>query len=69
MCDQWLRDLWSPQLTIEQVLIMVRTFLKEPNLEQPIEAEIASLYTKDKSKYIKNVEEHTKKHASESPKK
>src|SRR3989338_11647767 len=59
ICNHW-HDAWSPQLTIEQFLIMVRIFLKEPNLEQPLEAEIAAQYTKDKVNFNKTVQDHTK---------
>mmetsp|Transcript_651 Transcript_651/g.872 ORF Transcript_651/g.872 Transcript_651/m.872 type:complete len:151 (+) Transcript_651:124-576(+) len=65
MCDQWLKEMWSPQLTIEKVLELLRNqFLAEPKFDEPLESSIAEQYKKSKSKFDKTAEEWVKKYAS-----
>ena len=65
--DEQLRYDWSPQYTIEQVLISIRRLLKHPNLEQALEPEIASVCVRDKPKFEQAVRDHTRKHALAPP--
>eukprot|EP01115_Flamella_aegyptia_P011472 TRINITY_DN53827_c0_g1_i1.p1 TRINITY_DN53827_c0_g1~~TRINITY_DN53827_c0_g1_i1.p1 ORF type:complete len:210 (+),score=39.46 TRINITY_DN53827_c0_g1_i1:35-664(+) len=55
---------WSPQLKIQQVLLTIRQILEEPNLENPLEADIAQQYKTDKNTFIKTAKEWTKKYAT-----
>jgi len=55
---------WSPQLKMNQVLLTVRQLLEEPNLENPLEPDIAQQYKTDKAAFVKTAKEWTKKHAS-----
>eukprot|EP01104_Vermistella_antarctica_P004647 TRINITY_DN15063_c0_g1_i1.p2 TRINITY_DN15063_c0_g1~~TRINITY_DN15063_c0_g1_i1.p2 ORF type:complete len:151 (-),score=39.09 TRINITY_DN15063_c0_g1_i1:287-739(-) len=59
-----LSDGWSPQLRINEVLMTIRHLLKEPNPDNPLEAEIAKQFKEDKSAFTKTAREWTKKHAS-----
>jgi len=54
---------WSPQLKLIQVLTTIRQLLIEPNLDSPLEPDIAQLYRTDKNAFIKNAKEWTKKFA------
>jgi ubiquitin-conjugating enzyme E2 D/E len=49
---------------MQQVLLTIRTLLEEPNLENPLEAEIAQQYKSDKNAFIKTAKEWTKKYAT-----
>jgi len=54
---------WSPQLKISQVLVTIRQLLSDPNVDNPLEPEIALQYKSDKNAFIKTAKEWTKKHA------
>ena len=41
--------------------------VQDPEPEHPLRADLAEEYTKDKKKFMKNAEEHTKKYAEKRP--
>ncbi|WCJ37034.1 Ubiquitin-conjugating enzyme E2 4 [Euphorbia peplus] len=64
ICLDTLRDEWSPSLTISKVLIQILSLLSAPNLEDPLEHDIAYLYKKDKAKYEATARKWTQKYAT-----
>eukprot|EP01116_Phalansterium_solitarium_P004842 TRINITY_DN1600_c0_g1_i1.p2 TRINITY_DN1600_c0_g1~~TRINITY_DN1600_c0_g1_i1.p2 ORF type:complete len:149 (-),score=1.39 TRINITY_DN1600_c0_g1_i1:202-648(-) len=55
---------WSPQLKLQQVLMTVREILREPNPDNPLEADIANQYKTDRNAFTKTAKDWTKKYAS-----
>ncbi|VDD89633.1 unnamed protein product [Enterobius vermicularis] len=55
-------DNWKPATKTEQVLNALLTLITEPEPEHPLRAELAEEYVKDRKKFMKNAEDHTKKH-------
>jgi ubiquitin-conjugating enzyme E2 D/E len=55
---------WSPALTLEKVLLSLLSLLDNPNPNDPLVTEAASLYKKDIEKYNQTVREWTKKYAN-----
>lgn len=54
---------WSPQLKLSNVLMTVREILREPNPDNPLEAEIANQYKSDRNAFNKTAKDWTKKYA------
>jgi len=63
ICPEILGKNWSPQIKIDQVLLLLRQMLAEPNVESPLEEEAAQLFVKDRAAYNKIAAEWTNKHA------
>eukprot|EP00727_Mastigamoeba_balamuthi_P010318 m51a1_g5909 putative ubiquitin-conjugating enzyme e2 (152) ;mRNA; f:8757-9599 len=63
ICMPILDSDWSPQLKIVEVMLAIRQLIAEPNLDHPLEAEIAELYKSDKKAFVKTATEWTKKYA------
>ena len=42
-----LKDKWSPALQIRAVLISIQSLLSSPNLDDPLDEEVAALYKDD----------------------
>eukprot|EP01111_Echinosteliopsis_oligospora_P000889 TRINITY_DN110_c0_g1_i1.p1 TRINITY_DN110_c0_g1~~TRINITY_DN110_c0_g1_i1.p1 ORF type:complete len:147 (-),score=38.98 TRINITY_DN110_c0_g1_i1:195-635(-) len=63
VCTEVLGDGWSPQLKIQDVLLTMRTLLKEPNVDNPLEAEIAQQIKSAPAEYAKTAKDWTKKYA------
>jgi len=54
---------WKPATKVEQVLQALVALIHDPEPEHPLRGELAEEYIKDKKKFMKRAEEHTKKHA------
>ena len=60
-------DNWKPATKTLQVIQALVTLIREPEPEHPLRADIAEEYSKDRKKFMKNAEEHTKKFAEKRP--
>jgi len=60
-------DNWKPATKTDQVIQSLLDLISEPEPEHPLRADLAEEYTKDKKKFMKNAEEHTKKNAEKRP--
>ncbi|ESN92148.1 hypothetical protein HELRODRAFT_186164 [Helobdella robusta] len=58
---------WKPATRTDQVIQALTALVNEPEPEHPLRADLAEEYTKDKKKFLKNAEEHTKKYAERRP--
>ena len=64
ICLDILKDNWSTSLTLAAVMKSICLLLTEPNIDDPLEADIAQLYKEDKAKYEATAREWTSKYAT-----
>jgi len=55
-------DHWKPATKVEQVVNSLLALIHEPEPDHALRADIGEEFRKDKKKFLKNAEEHTKKH-------
>ena len=65
ICLDILKDAWSPDISVSQILIAIQNLLINPNIDHPLEPEIAKQYTENKAAYEETAKEWTEKYASE----
>jgi ubiquitin-protein ligase len=57
------KDEWSPMSGIREVLIALTQLFKDQSSDHPLSEEIAEVYKKNKTLFLKNAKEWTKKYA------
>ena len=65
ICLDILKDKWSPDISVTRILMAIQNLLINPNIDHPLEPEIAKQYTDDRAKYDATAKEWTEKYASE----
>ena len=65
ICLDILKDAWSPDISVSQILMAIQNLLINPNIDHPLEPEIAKQYTENKAAYEETAKEWTEKYASE----
>jgi len=63
ICVSFLKDEWSPILTVPKMLLMISSLLTEPNPEDPLVLEIAQLLKSDKALHDERARQWTKRYA------
>ncbi|XP_029635792.1 ubiquitin-conjugating enzyme E2 L3 isoform X1 [Octopus sinensis] len=58
---------WKPASKMDQVIEALLALVNDPEPEHPLRADLAEEFTKDKKKFLKNAEEHTKKFGEKRP--
>ncbi|BFZ04792.1 hypothetical protein BsWGS_07831 [Bradybaena similaris] len=58
---------WKPATKTDQVVSSLIALINDPEPEHPLRADLAEEYTKDRKKFMKNAEEHTKKFSEKRP--
>ena len=63
ICLDMLKDAWSPDISVGKMLLEIQSLLINPNIDHPLEPEIANLYKSDKAAYDAKAKEWTEKYA------
>lgn len=63
ICLDILQDQWAPSLNVNKILISIQSLLDEPNPDDPLEQEIAKLYTTDRKLHDENARTWTLQYA------
>ncbi|KAL7288859.1 ubiquitin-conjugating enzyme E2 L3-like [Trichogramma pretiosum] len=58
---------WKPATKTDQVIQALIALVNDPEPEHPLRADLAEEFQRNKSKFIKNAEEYTKKYAEKLP--
>ena len=63
ICLDILKDAWSPDISVSKILLSIQNLLINPNIEHPLEEDIAKQYKTDKNAYDATAKEWTEKYA------
>jgi len=63
ICLDILSGNWSPVLTLTKVLLSISSLLTDPNPDDPLVSEVASVYKKNKQRYDEMARQWTAKYA------
>ena len=65
ICLDILKDEWSPALTISRVLLSITSLLTDPNPEDPLDGDVASLYLDNRPEFERTARCWTERYAAE----
>ncbi|XP_033238875.1 constitutive photomorphogenesis protein 10-like isoform X1 [Drosophila pseudoobscura] len=63
ICVDILHSAWSPALTVEKILLSIRSLLSDPNPESPLNGAAAQLYKTNREQHDRRAQEWTARYA------
>ncbi|KAK9496560.1 hypothetical protein O3M35_012507 [Rhynocoris fuscipes] len=67
VCLPIIGEKWKPATKTDQVIQALINLVNEPEPDHPLRADLAEEYVKDRSRFMKNAEEYTRKHGEKRP--
>ncbi|XP_022233667.1 ubiquitin-conjugating enzyme E2 4-like [Drosophila obscura] len=64
LCLDILSDNWTPVLTVEKVLLSIRSLLADPNPDDPLAISVANMYKADRAQHDQIAREWTTRYAT-----